>query len=233
MEEVPGRLEAERRIFTLVGWSYIREALQALPRYYYPPSRPFPLRRDLHFGIIPISGCRVIRFEPGLQLRPRPSRINSVMKNELIKAVFVVGLSLGLARAQEGVTAIGGALSKEGLRVVSLRTALGGNPYLNLGVQAGKDLNAWTVGISLSQFLIYSPCKAACRRTAPVAPYLDFGLRLHHTPEASQTTAIGHAGAGVLFPIGFVELFGQANLYANISQPKPQFDILGGLRIRF
>jgi hypothetical protein len=48
-----------------------------------------------------------------------------------------------------------------------------------------------------------------------------------------QTTTLGHAGAGVLFPLGFVELFGQANLYANISQPKPQFDLMGGLRIRF
>ena len=66
------------------------------------------------------------------------------MKNELTKAVLMVGLSLGLAQAQEGVTAIGGALSKDGLRVVSLRTALGGNPYLHLGAQVGKDQNAWT-----------------------------------------------------------------------------------------
>ncbi len=159
--------------------------------------------------------------------------MNSVMKNELIKAVFVVGLSLGLAQAQEGVTAIGGALSKEGLRVVSLRTALGGNPYLNLGVQAGKDQNAWTAGISLSQFLTYSPCKGACRRAALIAPYLDFGLRLRYVTESTQTTAIGHGGAGIIIPLGFVELFGQANLYTNISQPKPQFDILGGIRIRF
>ncbi len=155
------------------------------------------------------------------------------MKSELIKAVLMVGLSLGLAQAQEGVTAIGGALSKEGLRVVSLRTSLGANPYLNLGVQAGKDQNDWTVGISLSQFLTYSPCQGACRRTALIAPYLDFGARLRYTPEATQTTVIGHGGAGLLVPLGFVELFGQANLYTNISQPRPQFDILGGLRIRF
>ncbi len=160
-------------------------------------------------------------------------RMNSVMKSELIKAVFVVGLSLGLAHAQEGVTAIGGALSKDGLRVVSLRTVLGGNPYLNLGVQVGKDQNAWTAGISLSQFLTYSPCKGACRRAAPVAPYLDFGGRLRYLPESMQTTVIGHAGAGLLFPLGFVELFGQANLYTDISRLSPQFDILGGLRIRF
>ncbi len=157
----------------------------------------------------------------------------SVMKNELIKAVLVMGLSLGLAQAQEGVTAIGAALSKDGLRVISLRTALGGNPYLNLGVQAGREREAWTAGISLTQFLTYSPCQGACRRTAPIAPYVDFGVRLRYLPEATQTTAIGHGGAGVVFPLGFVELFGQANLYANISQPKPQFDILGGVRIRF
>lgn len=164
---------------------------------------------------------------------PHLFRMNSVMKNELIKAVFVVGLSLGLARAQEGVTAIGGALSKEGLRVVSLRTALGGNPYLHLGVQVGKDQNAWTAGLSLMQFLTYSPCQGACRRGSTVSPYLDFGVRLRYLPEATQTMAIGHGGAGLLVPLGFVEFFGQANLYTNISQPKPQFDVLGGLRIRF
>jgi hypothetical protein len=168
-----------------------------------------------------------------MQPAPLPRRMSSVMKNELIKAVLMVGLSLGLAQAQEGVTAIGGALSKDGLRVVSLRTALGGNPYLHLGAQVGKDQNAWTAGLSLSQFLTFSPCRGACRRSAPVAPYLDFGMRLRYLPENTPTTVLGHAGAGVLFPLGFVELFGQANLYANISQPQPQFDLIGGLRIRF
>jgi hypothetical protein len=171
--------------------------------------------------------------ELSLQPSHTLSRISSVMRNELIKTVLMVGLSLGLAQAQEGVTALGVAISKDGLRVASLRTALGGNPYLHLSVQAGKDLNAWTAGLSLSQFLTFSPCKGACRRAAPIAPYLDFGLRLRYSPENTQTTALGHAGAGVLFPLGFVELFGQANLYANISQPKPQFDLIGGLRIRF
>jgi hypothetical protein len=52
-----------------------------------------------------------------MQPAPLPRRMSSVMKNELIKAVLMVGLSLGLAQAQEGVTAIGGALSKDGLRV--------------------------------------------------------------------------------------------------------------------
>jgi len=168
-----------------------------------------------------------------MQPSPPPRRINSVMKNELIKAVLIMGLSLGLAQAQEGITAIGGAISKEGLRVVSLRTALGTNPYLHLGVQAGKDQTAWTAGLSLSQFLTFSPCSGACRRSAPVAPYLDFGMRLRYLPENTHTTALGHAGAGVLFPLGFIELFGQANLYADIAQPKPQFDLIGGLRIRF
>ncbi len=168
-----------------------------------------------------------------MQPAPLPRRISSVMKNELIKAVLVMGLSLGLAQAQDGVTAIGGAISKDGLRVVSLRTALGGNPYLQLGAQVGKDQGAWTAGLSLSQFLTFSPCRGACRRSALVAPYLDFGMRLRYVPENTQTTALGHAGAGVLLPLGFVELFGQANLYADISQPKPLFDLIGGLRIRF
>jgi hypothetical protein len=58
-------------------------------------------------------------------------------------------------------------------------------------------------------------------------------MRLRYLPENTPTTVLGHAGAGVLFPLGFMELFGQANLYANISQPQPQFDLIGGLRIRF
>jgi hypothetical protein len=154
------------------------------------------------------------------------------MRTELIK-IMLVGLSLGLAQAQEGATAVGAALSVKGLEVISLRTALGGNPYLHLGVQAGKDQGAWTAGLSLTQFLIFSPCRGACRRSAPVAPYVDFGVRMSYLPETTTTTPYGHAGAGVLVPLGFLEAFVQGNLYTAISPVRPNFDLIGGLRIRF
>lgn len=154
------------------------------------------------------------------------------MRTELIK-ILVLGWSLGLALAQDGTTALGIVLSKDGLRAASIRTALGGNPFLHLNATLGKQQSNWTTGLSLTQFLTFSPCRGACRRTAPFAPYLDFGVRLNYAPEITTTTPIGHAGAGILFPLSFIEVFGQANLYTTITNPQPKFDIAGGIRIRF
>lgn len=155
--------------------------------------------------------------------------------------VKTFGLLLGLVLVgfaqPSGEKAVGVLASKDGLRALSARFAMGGNPYLNLALVAGKDAstNGLTAGLAFQQYLNGAACgSGACGRGgASLAPYLEGGVRIRQANEKSEMQLLGHLGAGLLLPAGPIELFAQGNLYTALSPAQPRFDIAGGLRVRF
>jgi len=149
----------------------------------------------------------------------------------------MLGLSLLGFAQPSGEKAVGVLISKDGLMAVSARLASPSNPTLNLALMGGIEAgHSYTGGIALQQFLNYGgACETgSCRRrTMPLAPYLEGGVRLHKGSEGPQVDILGQLGAGILLPLGPVEPFAQVNLYKAISPEKPAVDLAGGLRIRF
>lgn len=153
----------------------------------------------------------------------------------------LIGMLLGLVLVgfaqPSGEKAVGVLVSKDGLRALSARFAMGGNPYLNLALVAGKDAytGGLTAGLAFQQCLNGAACGGgSCRRqTLPLTPYLEGGVRVRQAGEKAEAQILGHLGAGLLLPAGPIELFAQGNLYTALSPAQPRFDIAGGLRVRF
>lgn len=170
-------------------------------------------------------------------LSPVCSRICSVMRYQVKTLGLLLGLVLVGFAQPSGEKAVGVLASKDGLRALSARFAMGGNPYLNLALVAGKDVstNGLTAGLAFQQYLNGAACgSGACgRRSTSIAPYLEGGLRIRQANEKTEMQLLGHLGAGLLLPAGPVELFAQSNLYTALAPAQPKFDVAGGVRIRF
>ncbi len=166
-----------------------------------------------------------------------PFRICSVMKYQVKILGMLLGLVLVGFAQPSGEKAVGVLLSRDGLRALSARFAMGGNPYLNLALVAGKDVstNGLTAGLAFQQYLNGAACgSGACgRRGTSLAPYLEGGIRVRQADERTEMQLLGHLGAGLLLPAGPVELFAQGNLYTTLSPAQPRFDLAGGVRVRF
>lgn len=160
------------------------------------------------------------------------------MRHELKTFGFLLGLSLLGFAQPSGEKAVGVLVSKDGLRALSGRFAMGGNPYLNLALTLGYDRGrGYTAGLAFQQYVNTAVCgSGACGRGSPIAPYIEGGIRVRQSGEEASQAAVdilGHLGGGLLLPMGPVEAFAQANVYTALSPAKPQLDILGGLRVRF
>ncbi len=156
------------------------------------------------------------------------------MRYELKILGLMLGLSFSLAQSSK---AIGLYLSKDGMKAVSARFAMGDSPYLSLAVMGGLGpAGSYMAGLSFQPlFEMGGGCRAgACsRRGASVQPYLDLGLRMRYHREDSQTAIQGVIGGGLLVPFGPAEVFAQVQGSKSLTNQGLGLDLGGGIRVRF
>ncbi|MCS6895364.1 MAG: hypothetical protein NZZ60_04350 [Bacteroidia bacterium] len=159
------------------------------------------------------------------------------MKRNTHPIGWLLGVSLIAFAQPSGGSALGVAISKDGVRAVSLRLASPNNPTLNLSLIAGTEAGVGiTGGLAVQQYLNYGGAcggGACVRGGIQIAPYLEGGIRFRKSSENPQMDILGHLGLGGLVPLSRIELFAQGNLYTLLSPAKPLIDIVGGLRWRF
>jgi hypothetical protein len=156
------------------------------------------------------------------------------MRYELKVLGLMLGLSVSLA---QGSKAIGGHISKDGIKALSTRFSLGDNPYLSVALIGGLGpTRSYVAGLSFQHlFEMGGGCAsgACCRRGFPIQPYIDLGMRVMQQVEGGQTAIQGVAGGGLLLPLGPVEAFAQVQGVKALADQGLKVDIGGGLRIRF